>query len=113
MHTHSSILKRLFAALILINLLALPAHAGQTEPKTEKAQSVSQNQQKAKIGQTININKAGETELRLLKGIGKKKAQRIIAFRKENGAFKSIEALTQVKGVSLKIVETNKARLTY
>jgi len=37
-----------------------------------------------------------------------KKAQAIIDYRKANGDFKTIEALTEVKGIGLKTVEKNR-----
>ena len=39
----------------------------------------------------VNINTATKEELTTLKGIGDKKAQAIIDYRKKNGAFKTVE----------------------
>ena len=50
-------------------------------------------------GQKININKATEAELDTLPGIGPAKAQAILAFRTQNGAFKTIEDIQKVKGI--------------
>ena len=47
----------------------------------------------------ISINTAGIEELCTLKGIGPSTAERIIAFREENGLFQSIEDLMRVKGI--------------
>ena len=46
-----------------------------------------------------------------LKGIGHKKAQAILAYREQIGAFKSIDDLTKVKGIGEKILMDNKTRL--
>lgn len=47
----------------------------------------------------ININTAGKEELVSLNGIGDVKADAIIMYRKENGLFKSIEDIKNVKGI--------------
>ncbi|ENH7110827.1 ComEA family DNA-binding protein [Vibrio fluvialis] len=61
---------------------------------------------------TVNINTAPAEELAtLLKGIGLKKAQAIVDYREANGAFKSKEDLTQVKGIGPAIVAQNDKRI--
>lgn len=54
-----------------------------------------------KKGETImvNINTAGVEELKKIQGIGESTANKIIAYRKENGKFQSIEELKNVKGI--------------
>lgn len=47
----------------------------------------------------ININTAGIEELVTLNGIGEVKAQEIVAYREQNGAFERIEQLLNVKGI--------------
>lgn len=53
----------------------------------------------------ININTADESQLTTLPGIGPSKAQAIIAYREENGSFKTIEDLTNVSGIGDKTFE--------
>ena len=60
----------------------------------------------------ININTASAEELAALNGIGKVKAEAIIAHRNQVGAFKSIEELTLVKGIGQATLNKNKEILT-
>ncbi|MDK9865456.1 helix-hairpin-helix domain-containing protein [Staphylococcus equorum] len=52
-----------------------------------------------------NINSATEEELLTVPGIGPSKAKSIIEYREQNGAFESIEQLTEVKGIGAKTLE--------
>jgi competence protein ComEA len=57
----------------------------------------------------VNINTADAAAIaEELSGVGMKKAQAIIDYRKSNGDFKTIESLTEVKGIGLKTVEKNR-----
>lgn len=47
----------------------------------------------------ININTADEALLSTLPGIGKVKAQSIVAYREENGGFKAVEDIKNVTGI--------------
>ncbi len=47
----------------------------------------------------ININTASQDELTQIPGIGVTRAQAIIAYREEHGAFASIEDITNVSGI--------------
>jgi competence protein ComEA len=59
-------------------------------------------------GKPVNINTATAAELaESLDGIGEAKAQAIVAYRTQNGGFKSADQLTEVKGIGLKTVEKN------
>ena len=53
----------------------------------------------------IDINSATAEEFVKIKGIGEKKAERILAYRDEHGKFESIDELKNVKGIGDKIVE--------
>lgn len=50
-------------------------------------------------GDIININTADSEELQKLNGVGAVIAERIIAYRNENGAFDNIEELKNVPGI--------------
>lgn len=57
----------------------------------------------------VNVNTADAAAIaEELNGVGVKKAQAIIEYRNANGNFKTIEALTEVKGIGLKTVEKNR-----
>ena len=47
----------------------------------------------------VNINTASKEELTSLKGVGDKRAQEIIDYRKKNGDFKSVDDLEKVPGI--------------
>ncbi len=63
--------------------------------------------------QKVSLNKAdADTLASILNGVGIKKAEAIVAYRKANGKFKSINQLTEVKGIGESILEKNKALIT-
>lgn len=64
-----------------------------TSPTTEKQADL------------VNINTADSQELQTLSGIGPAKAQAIIDYREENGAFKAIDDLKNISGFGEKTVE--------
>ncbi|MDR1447772.1 MAG: ComEA family DNA-binding protein [Candidatus Ancillula sp.] len=47
----------------------------------------------------VNINIATENDLTTLSGVGPAIAKRIIEYREQNGNFRSIEEITEVKGI--------------
>jgi competence protein ComEA len=61
------------------------------------------------ISANVNIN---TTDIETLKGIGPKKAKAIIAYRNEHGPFKSIDDLVKIKGISKRIVDQNRNKIT-
>lgn len=68
----------------------------------------------ALAAERININTADvDTIDRVLVNIGPAKAQAIVDYRKQHGAFKSIEQLALVKGIGLKTVEKNRDRVSF
>ncbi len=51
------------------------------------------------IPKDVNINTADKGQLILLPGIGPVTAEAILAYRQDNGNFKSVDELTKVKGI--------------
>ncbi len=60
----------------------------------------------------IDINRAEDTELETIPGIGPSKAGAIIAYREENGPFSSIDTLVNVPGIGQKTLEQLKEYIT-
>ena len=56
----------------------------------------------------VDLNKATQSELEVLPGVGPKMAERILAYRAENSGFKSVEQLDEVKGIGEKRMATLK-----
>ena len=67
--------------------------SGENVVEEDDSQSTNQN------GKGININKADETELQTLPGIGASLASRIVEYRKQNGKFANIEDIKNVSGI--------------
>ena len=60
----------------------------------------------------ININTANiESLAKNIKGVGVKKAQAIVQYRKTHGPFKRVDDLVKVKGIGPKLLEKNRADL--
>lgn len=63
--------------------------------------------------QVVNINTADAATLdRVLVGIGPSKAQAIVAHRKAHGAFRSVDALSDVKGIGPATIKRNAGRIS-
>ena len=60
----------------------------------------------------ISINKGTLEELKTLPGIGEAKAKTIIEYREENGLFKNIEDIQNVKGIGTSLFEKFKDYIT-
>lgn len=60
----------------------------------------------------VNLNTADAATIdRVLLNIGPAKAQAIVDYRKEHGAFRTAEDLALVKGIGLKTIEKNRDRI--
>ena len=67
----------------------------------------------AEPAEPVDVNTASaETLAEAIHGVGLKRAQAIVLYREQHGAFSSVDQLAQVHGVSAKTVERNRDRLT-
>ena len=111
MDIYSSLFATLLASVIATPVLAT------TNPFTSHHNIVSASSPAKTISNPVsarvNINTADEeTLVAELKGIGLKRAKTILAYRNEHGPFKSIDDLAKVKGISKRIVDQNRAKIT-
>ena len=82
---------------ILSILLALGLSCSSVLAKpTDQAKSVSQTQQQSAV---LDINSADASALSSLPGIGIRKAEAIVEYRKKMGRFKTTTELLEVKGI--------------
>jgi competence protein ComEA len=115
MDIYSSLLTTLLVTVFTTPTLAasFPMQASHSIPAAQEAKTSSAHLLQKGVKANVNINTAdAETLILELKGIGQKRAQAIIAFREQNGPFKSIDDLAKVKGISKKIVEQNRDKIT-
>jgi len=93
--------------LISFLILSLGAASFSVAAEAPSANPVSKTAAVSPKG-LININTADVEELTELKGVGQKKAEAIVAWRKENGNFKSVDDLLEVKGIGEATLEANR-----
>jgi competence protein ComEA len=60
----------------------------------------------------VDINTADAKTLETVKGLGSKKAEAIVEYRKQHGPFRSVEDLTQVPGIKDLTLEKVRSQLT-
>ena len=77
----------------------------------EEALSVKDDTELTEEDGRININTATKSELMTLPGIGVAKAEAILTYRTEQGAFGSIEDLKKIPGIKEGIFEQLKERI--
>lgn len=74
--------------------------------------SISYAADEPRTGFSVNINSASaELLAETLDGIGARKAQAIVEYRKLHGAFSSAAALSQVKGIGSATIAQNKKKI--
>lgn len=99
-------MKRIFVYFCFCCSLALLA------PQVGLAQDVQALNELDAANMRVDINSANAETLALaLDGIGMAKAQDIVAFREENGSFKSVEELALVKGVGPATIARNRDKI--
>ena len=66
----------------------------------------------ASAQQAIDINSASAKEIAAaMKGVGEKRAQQIIEYRKANGPYQSIDDLINIKGIGKKTIQANREKI--
>ena len=78
--------------------------------EAEEIPAGATSKEEAKEGK-VNINTATVEELKTLKGVGEKKAEAIIEYRKKNGSFQTKEDLMKVRGIGKKLFESFEERI--
>ncbi|CEG56296.1 ComEA family DNA-binding protein [Legionella fallonii] len=99
-------MKAKYTALCLSLFIIIPSvHAA-------SSQNPSSTKQAAVVKNKIDLNKADLSALTgSFKGIGKKRAAAIIAYRESHHGFKAIEELASVKGFGQHFLDVNKEKL--
>ncbi|CAM4017149.1 hypothetical protein CCOS865_01703 [Pseudomonas reidholzensis] len=99
----SYLLLPLFASLSF-SLSAAPAN-----PAPESMPMVSEMRSQQSM---LNLNTADAAMLQQsLNGIGKAKAEAIVAYREANGPFTSVDELLEIKGIGNALLERNRDKL--
>ncbi len=98
----------LIALLTSASVVVTAAPTAPSEKNNPMGAVVMQDQMTPKV----NINTAeAETLQKQLYGIGKGKADAIVAYREANGEFTSIDELIEVKGIGKALLDKNRDRV--
>jgi competence protein ComEA len=89
----------------ILEVPLLPAAVPGRQPKPRGLRAAESRENQTSSSAVIDVNRATEGELTVLKGIGPVLAKNIVEYRRKNGPFKNIEELTRVKGIGLKKLE--------
>ncbi|MGM9451870.1 ComEA family DNA-binding protein [Legionella bozemanae] len=99
-------MKAKFIAVVLsLSVITLSVHAANTKENSIKKKPPV-------VIHKVDLNTADLSMLTgSVKGIGKKRAEAIIAYRKSHHGFKSLEELAEVKGLGQHFVTANRDKL--
>lgn len=104
-------MRKTFCKSLLLPLFASLSFAVSAAPATPPATPSAAMQEVAKP--QVDVNKADATTLQSeLTGIGKSKAEAIVAYREAHGPFTSVDELLEVKGIGSALLERNRDKLT-
>lgn len=76
-----------------------------TTAPTTAATAAAETVPEETVSFPVNINTADADTLAALPGIGRVLAERIVAYRRQNGSFRAIEEITKVEGIGEKKAE--------
>lgn len=101
----------LFAVLTSASIAVTAAPAAQTAPTMPAPASAAAV--KAEPSTKLNLNTADvDTLQKELTGIGRAKAEAIVAYREANGEFASVDELLEVKGIGKAILDRNREKVS-
>ena len=105
------------AALIITHLFVVSSRQRSTNQGFDDRRRcekivVEDNSTSSSSNTKISLNHATKEELLTLTGIGESKANLIIEYRNQNGGFKTIEEIKNVKGIGDKMFEKIKDNIT-
>ena len=75
-------------------------------PAAYEAPAAPRQESEETVRWPIDLNRADAQQLMQLPGIGELKAAAILAYRAEHGAFRTVEELDEVRGISARMVES-------
>jgi competence protein ComEA len=78
------------------------AASGAQAPSDDVEEPPAKKSNRKQLMGKLNLNTANEDQLMLLPTVGPAKAERIVTWRKKNGAFKRVADLRRVKGFGYK-----------
>jgi competence protein ComEA len=86
---------------------APPPATASTAPATQPVKPAAAESQTppSPANALLDLNTATQSQLEDLPGIGASKAKAIIAYREQNGAYKTVKQLLEVKGIGPKMLE--------
>jgi len=98
----------LYLLLSLFASASLPVNAA-TQPMAESPPTAVIERQAG----LVNLNQADVMTLQSkLTGIGRSKAEAIVAYRSEHGAFETVDELLEIKGIGKALLDRNRDKLT-
>lgn len=98
-------MKARFIAMLFSLFVVTVSVQADTVPKKSTEQQLP-------LSNKINLNRADLSTLTgSFKGIGKKRAEAIIAYRESHKGFKSIEEFAEIKGFGQRFIDKNREHL--